>query len=139
MTRVSRFILMILMLPLLLSVSCDAQPNFQYDIGNYDANGQIVPIPTAVQYIYFLEKDVMNADYLLYDGMDYQQPSVAGLQVGISTLPYMTVTLPNDGEEYAIGIVAVNAQGFYSGMGVGYDNVGQVPYKPGGVHLKRRN
>ena len=129
---------MLLLIPILLTTSCNGQPKTTYTIGNYDANGVIIPVPGATSYAYFLEQGAPNADYLLYDGMDYLNPNVTQLQLGVSTSPSWDILLPNDGSEYAVGMVAIDSQGFYGAMGVGIDNVSIVPTKPGGVRLRKK-
>lgn len=95
------------------------------------------PITGASKYIFFLEKKSAVA-YKLVAGMDYLAPDVAALKIGESATPVFTINLINDGSEYTVGVVAQNAAGFYSGMGIATGIVGVVPQTPGGVGLRKK-
>lgn len=115
----------------LIAVSaCNGQPKSNYEIYSSGVTG-------AVKYHFFLEKKSANP-YKLIQGMDYLNPSVTSLKVGESASPVFEVNLPNDGSEYAIGIVAENSAGFYSGMGVAIGTAGIVPSIPAGVGFRKK-
>lgn len=110
--------------------SCNGQPRSNYQI--YSSG-----VPGAVKYHFFLEKKSANP-YKLIQAMDYLNPSVIDLKVGESENPIFIVNLPNDGSEYAVGVVAENSAGFYSGMGVAVGTVGLVPSIPAGVEFRKK-
>ncbi len=96
----------------------------------------------AIKYIFFLEKKSDNP-YHLFEALLapiqlHLQPAVLDLKIGESTTPVFTINLINDGSEYAVGVVAENIAGFYSGMGVAAGVVGLVPTKPGGIGLRKK-
>lgn len=134
-----KFLALVSLTIIVFTMSCSGQPKDIYTIANRDANGTIVPIEGASGYIFFAEKQTPNANYKLVDGMDYLSPNVVQYQVGAATTPYYDILLVNDGSEYAVGMVALNAADFYGAMGVGIDNVSIVPAKPGGVGLRKKN
>ena len=113
---------------LLFVVACNAQPKSDYEIYSN-------PVVGATKYHFFLEKQSANP-YQLEQEMDYH--SVIALKVGESTTPSFTINLNNDGSEYIVGVVAEDAQGFYSGMGVGVSNVGRVPNVPLALGLRKK-
>ena len=71
---------------------CQGQPKYDYEI--YSA-----PVPDAVKYHFFLEKNT-GGTYQLTEGMDYLSPDVTALKVGESDTPIFTVNFDNDGAEY---------------------------------------
>ena len=89
----------------------------------------------AAVYAIFAQKDVPAYD--LIDGMDYLDPNVTNLQVGTSATPSLDIRLPNDGAEYAVGMVAVDTQGYYGAMGVFIGNINAVPNKPSIIIRKK--
>jgi len=91
----------------------------------------------ATQYHYFLEQDLGQAPHLV-QGMDYLAPNVTPYQVAVSTATSIDIILPNDNARYIIGIVAVDSQGYYSGMGVAVGQVGKVPLAPAGIGLRKK-
>lgn len=111
-------------------IACNAQPKSDYEIYSD-------PVVGAVKYHFFLEKQTANPYHLIQE-MDYLNPSVIAYRVGESATPVFTVNLNNDGSEYTVGIVAEDAQGFYSGMGVGVANVGRVPNIPLATGLRKK-
>lgn len=79
------------------------------------------PVGGAVVYHFFLEKKTAES-YHLVDDMDYLSPDVRNWKIGESVDPSLFVTLPDDGSEYASGIVAENGVGVYSAMDVNIFN-----------------
>ena len=113
---------------LALIVACNAQPKSDYELYSN-------PVSGATKYLFFLEKQ-SGGSYQLTEGMDYL--SVIHLQVGEAAIPVFTVNLNNDGSEYMVGVVAVDIEGIYSGMGTGIGTVGDVPNIPAGVGLRKK-
>jgi hypothetical protein len=122
-----------------LVVACSAQP-----VGNYEAFSD--PVPGVVRYYSFLEKKSANP-YVLTQGMDFRDKNGNGIaEVGDTIQPFSTSTTPvsttqrllNDGSEYRIGVVAENAAGYYSGMGVAIGLVGAVPAIPTNPGLRKK-
>ena len=113
---------------LLLLLVATAQPKSNYEI--YSDN-----VSTAVKYHFFLEKK-SAAPYRLTQNMDFFP--VLDLKIGESTTPTFTVLLDNDKSDYAVGVVAENVAGYYSGMGVATGKVGSVPQSPGGVGFRKK-
>jgi len=111
-------------------MSCNGQPKDDYEI--YTES-----VPGATQYLYFLEKDLGQAPDLVQD-MDYLSPNVTDLQIATSNATSITVLLDNDNSRYIIGVVAVDSQGYYSGMGVAVGQVGKVPLTPAGIGLRKK-
>ena len=109
-------------------VACSAQPKSDYELYSD-------PVVGATKYLFFLEKQ-SGGSYQLTEGMDYL--SVIHLQVGEAAIPVLTMNLDNDGSEYMVGVVAVDADDIYSGMGTGIGTVGDVPNIPGGVGLRKK-
>ena len=113
---------------LFLVVACNAQPKSDYEIYSN-------PVVGATKYHFFLEKKSASP-YELVQEMDYH--SVIALKVGENSTPVFTVNLNNDGSEYSVGVVAEDAQGFYSGMGVGVATIGKVPLTPALIGLRKK-
>lgn len=125
-----KFLWFAAVLLLLFVVNCNGQPRTDYEIATPQVNG-------VTQYHFFLEKKSANA-YKLTDNMDYLNPDVTALKLGVSTSSVWTVNLPNDGAEYRVGVVLENAAGFYSGMSVADGTVGTVPVKPASVIFRKK-
>ena len=125
----NKLYLVLLVFFLALTQSCDAQPRDEYEIYTDGVAG-------ATQYQYFLEQDLGQTPQLQQD-MDYLDPNVISLRVGVSTSPTFTITLLNDNAQYIIGIVAVDSNG-YGPMGVATGQVDKVPLAPGGIGLRKK-
>jgi hypothetical protein len=125
------FLSMITVLVMFLVIACPAQVKSDYEIFGTAVTG-------ATNYLFFLEAKPATGGYHLIQGMDYLAPNVTAYKVGEATTPVFTVNLNNDGKEYTVGIVAVNAGGFYSGMGVAVGIVGTAVSTPGGVGLRKK-
>lgn len=125
-----KFFLYLTPLFFILIASCNAQPKSDYEIYS-------TPVIGASKYYFFLEKK-SAASYKLVQGADYLSPDLTSLKIGEASSPSFTVSLPNDGSEYAVGIVAVNSAGFYSGLGVFVGSTGYVPNIPAGVGFKKK-
>lgn len=127
---------MLLITALLFTVTCNGQPKSDYEIGGNTVTG-------AVQYKFFLEKKSANP-YKLQQGIDYLDPNGDGnyadsiSAIGGSTSPIFTIKLDNDSSEYKIARVAVDASGYYSGMGTAIGNVGKAPDIPGGNFFRKK-
>ena len=122
------FLLSFLVSLLAFSLNCNGQPKSNYEI--YSDN-----VSTAVKYHFFLEKK-SAAPYRLTQNMDFFP--ILDLKIGESTNPTFTVLLDNDNSDYAVGVVAENVAGYYSGMGVATGKVGSVPQSPGGVGFRKK-
>lgn len=122
----------ILLLVIIYIVACNGQPKSNYEI--YSST-----VPTATKYVFFLEKKTANP-YKLVQGMDYITlgADTTILKVGTAAVPLFTVNLDNDGFEYKVAIVAVNASGYYSGMGTAIGTVGTVPGIPTSVGFRKK-
>lgn len=132
MKQMQMFLLMVLIMLTVSFVNCNGQPKDDYDISSE-------PVVGATTYYFFLEKKAPVLPYKLQQGMDYLSPNVITLKIGESATPLFTVNdLDNDGSEYRVGVVAVNAQGYYGGMGTNTGNVGTVPGIPGGVQFRKK-
>jgi len=125
------FLLTLVMLIGVMATFTQCQPKTDYEI--YGGT-----ITSAVKYHFFIEKKPAVGSYHLVFGMDYLAPDVTVYKVGEATIPVFTVNLDNDGSEYAVGIVAESAGGFYGGMGVGIGTVGEVPGIPQPVGLRKK-
>lgn len=123
-----KYVISYLLFVLVYVVACNAQPKSDYELYSN-------PVSGATKYLFFLEKQ-SGGSYQLTEGMDYL--SVTHLQVGEASTPVFTVNLDNDGSEYKVGVVAVDADGIYSGMGTGIGSVGDVPNAPAGVGLRKK-
>jgi hypothetical protein len=121
---------------LLTSFNCNGQPKSTYEIGS-------TPVAGAVEYKFFIEKQSASP-YTIQQGIDYLDPNQDGsptdslISIGSNTLPLFTLKLDNDGSQYAVGIVAVNAAGIYSAMGTATGNVGTSPGTPAGVFFRKK-
>jgi len=102
-------------------VECKGQPKEPYEI--YGGR-----VPTATKYMFFLEKKSANP-YKLIQGMDWVElgSDTSTLKLGTASDTLFTKELNNDGSIYKVGIVAVNAAGYYGAMSTGIDTVGVVP------------
>jgi hypothetical protein len=136
MKRINNIIYAIIILIALLSLSCSGQPRSKYRIANTDAQGNLVNVPSAVKYHFFLEKKGTTVH--LVDNMDYATlPTGNMYEVGTASIPAYVVDVPNDGSEYLVGIVAENDAGYYGAMGVSTGTVGLVPAKPAMVKFEK--
>lgn len=115
---------------LVFIINCNGQPRSDYEIVSTQVTG-------VTQYHFFLEKKSVNA-YKLVDNMDYLNPDVTNLKLGVSSSSVWTVNLPNDGAEYRVGVVLENAAGYYSGMSIADGTVGTVPVKPASVIFRKK-
>lgn len=125
-----KFSLLILLFMIVVTMSCNGQPTSQYEI-------VVEAVPNTTQYYYFIEQDLGQTPLLQQD-MDYLAPNVTSLQLGVSSSTTWTLTLPNDRSNYILGVVAVDSQGFYSGMGVANGQTFKVPNTPGGIILRKK-
>ena len=122
------FLSVLLLVSVIFLVDCHGQPKGDYEIFSD-------PVPDAVTYHFFLEKE-STVEFRLKENMDFI--SVLDLKVGQSVNPTFDVQLDNDGSHYAVGVVAENSAGYYSGMGVAVGSVGSVPSVPAGVGLRKK-
>ena len=122
------FLSVLLLVSVIFLVDYHGQPRGEYEIFSD-------PVPDAVTYHFFLEKE-SAAEFRLTANMDFI--TVLDLKVGQSANPTFDVQLDNDGSQYAIGVVAENSAGYYSGMGVAVGSVGSVPSVPGGVGFRKK-
>lgn len=124
-----KFLAVVFITITVFTISCNGQPRSDYDLS-------VEPVVGAVQYQYFMEKDLSQTPHLVQD-CDYLSPSVVQYTVAVSTAPSVTLNLPNDNARYIIGVVVFDIQGFYSGMGVATGQVGKVPITPAGIDLRK--
>lgn len=122
------FLSTLIFISIIFLVDCNGQPKSNYEI--YSDN-----VSSAVKYHFFLEKK-SAAPYRLTQNMDFFP--VLDLKIGESSSPTFTVLLDNDNSDYAVGVVAENVAGYYSGMGVATGKVGSVPQSLGGVGFRKK-
>jgi hypothetical protein len=113
----------------LMTISCNGQPKSQYEF-------YTEPVVGAIEYRYFIEEDRGQVPSLQQD-MDYLAPNVTDLIIAVSTAPSIIILLDNDNSRYILGVVAVDSQSYYSGMGVAVGQVGKVPLTPAGIGLRK--
>lgn len=129
---IMKILINLIVLLTLLFLSCDyAQVESDYEIYSN-------PVENAVSYKFFLEKKPVNGNYTLFQDADYITDNLSSFIVGSNTQPSFTIKLRNDGNEYTVGVVAVDSNGFYSPLSVAVANVGKSPNAPGGVSLRKK-
>ena len=122
------FLSAFLLISIIFLVDCHGQPKGSYEIFSD-------PVPSAATYHFFLEKKSLGG-YRLQENIDFI--SVLDLKVGQADTPVYEIQIDNDGSEYAVGVVAENSVGYYSGMGVAISSVGSAPSVPAGVGLRKK-
>lgn len=127
-------VLITMFLVMILFIACPAQPKSDYEV-------VFTPTSGAVKHLVFYEEKVVQTGFQLVDGMDYLNPNVSALKITELTDPAssFTISLNNDGKYVVVGVVAVDAAGFYSSMGVSaVTQKGTIPSKPAGIIFRKK-